>query len=217
VAGAQAAGHARAVPLPSITAATAATVAAAALTAGGLAVAASSTPRPIVGAPTAVERVPPTVQVSVPLLRVSVPPLRKAGLFQWPLSPAPRVLRRFVVGPYEWSPGHRGVDLAASTGEQVLAVGPGVVTFAGRVAGRGVVVVAHAGGLRTTYEPVSPGVGVGERTRAGTPIGTLEAVRGHCAGPCLHWGALRGDVYVDPLTLLGPPARPVLLPDPGRE
>jgi murein DD-endopeptidase MepM/ murein hydrolase activator NlpD len=107
------------------------------------------------------------------------------------------------------------VDLAAVAGEPVLAAGPGVVAFAGRVAGRGVVVVRHAGGLRTTYEPVVPGVRVGERVVAGTPIGALEAVRGHCPGPCLHWGALRGTTYLDPLGLLAPLALPVLLPDVG--
>jgi murein DD-endopeptidase MepM/ murein hydrolase activator NlpD len=140
-------------------------------------------------------------------------PVRIGRNFVWPLTPAPTVLRRFAVGPYRWSPGHRGVDLAAAGGQQVFAAGAGVVTFAGRVAGRGVVVVAHAGGLRTTYEPVAAVVRAGQVTEPGTTIGRLEEWPGHCPGPCLHWGALRGDVYVDPLSLLRPAPLPVLLPD----
>ncbi len=136
-----------------------------------------------------------------------------APRFGWPLRPSPRVVRRFAVGPQPWSPGHRGVDLAGSAGQAVLAAGAGVVTFAGRVAGRGVVVVAHAAGLRTTYEPVTAVVDVGRAVATGERIGVLMLPGSHCPGPCLHWGALRGQIYVDPLTLLGPPSLPVLLPD----
>jgi murein DD-endopeptidase MepM/ murein hydrolase activator NlpD len=95
----------------------------------------------------------------------------------------------------------------------VLAAGPGIVAFAGLVAGRGVVTVAHEGGLRTTYEPVIAAVKVGRTVTAGDELGVLAA-GAHCPAACLHWGALRGDVYVDPLTLLRPPAPPVLLPLP---
>jgi len=121
------------------------------------------------------------------------------------------VLRRFAVGPHPWSPGHRGVDLAGSPGQRVLSAGAGTVTFAGVVAGRGVVAVGHEGGLRTTYEPVTAQVRAGATVAAGAPLGVL-ATGTHCPTTCLHWGALRGDVYVDPLTLLRPPAPPVLLP-----
>jgi murein DD-endopeptidase MepM/ murein hydrolase activator NlpD len=144
-------------------------------------------------------------------------PARSAplGRFRWPLNPAPTVLRHFAVGPHPWSPGHRGVDLAADAGQQVLASGAGVVRFAGRVAGIGVVVVDHGGGLRTTYEPVDATIGVGSRTVAGTRVGTVGAWPGHCAGSCLHWGAIRAGSYIDPLALLGL-VPPVLLPLAGR-
>jgi murein DD-endopeptidase MepM/ murein hydrolase activator NlpD len=142
-----------------------------------------------------------------PLVRPGAP----AAAFRWPLSPAPEVLRRFAVGPQPWSPGHRGVDLAAGAGQHVLSAGAGTIAFAGLVAGRGVVTVAHAGGLRTTYEPVTSGIGVGRAVAAGDELGVL-AEGNHCPVTCLHWGALRGDVYVDPLTLLRPPVPPILLP-----
>lgn len=116
---------------------------------------------------------------------------------------APEVTRGFEppVGPYE--PGHRGVDLAAAPGTPVLAAGPGVVGYAGMLAGRGVVTVVHPGGLRTTYEPVRAGVRPGQHVSAGTVLGTLEP--GHPGCPrraCLHWGLLRGHTYLDPLSLL---------------
>jgi murein DD-endopeptidase MepM/ murein hydrolase activator NlpD len=129
----------------------------------------------------------------------------------WPLAPAPHVLRRFAPGPAPWSPGHRGVDLAASAGQAVLAAAPGVVTFAGRIAGTAAVSVTHGDGLRTTYQPVAPQVRAGDHVVAGQPLGSLDDWLGHCPRPCLHWGALRGRAYLDPLALLGL-VPPVLLP-----
>lgn len=80
----------------------------------------------------------------------------------------------------------------------------GVVTFAGPIAGRGVLVVTHAGGLRSTFEPVTPLVEVGATVRRGQPIAAVDAtVGGHCAPAlCLHWGVLRGETYLDPLALV---------------
>ena len=44
------------------------------------------------------------------------------------------------------------------------------------------------------------------------PIGVVSATPGHCVPLiCLHWGALAGQVYRDPLSLLGF-GRPILLP-----
>jgi len=78
------------------------------------------------------------------------------------------------------------------------------VVFAGRVAGRGVVSVAHPDGLRTTYEPVSPLVSAGDAVPAGGTIGTLSAGHPGCpVAACLHWGVRRGAEYVDPLAVLG--------------
>jgi murein DD-endopeptidase MepM/ murein hydrolase activator NlpD len=152
--------------------------------------------------------VPPAV---VPAGSVAAPPAAPAVAFRWPLAPAPPVIRRFAVGPRPWSPGHRGVDLAAAPRQAVLSAGAGVVTFAGVVAGRGVVAVGHPGGLRTTYEPITASVRTGDRVAAGAVLGALAAGE-HCPRSCLHWGALRGRAYLDPLTLLRPPAPPVLLP-----
>lgn len=130
----------------------------------------------------------------------------------WPLAPHPVVVARFAAPAGPYSPGHRGVDLAAAVGARVLSSGRGVVAFAGRVAGRGVVSVDHPGGLRTTYEPVTATVSRGDPVAAGTLLGVLEAVGSHCTpAACLHWGLRRGGRYLDPLSLLGP-VRVRLLP-----
>lgn len=131
--------------------------------------------------------------------------------WQWPLQPEPTVVKRYEAPASTWGRGHRGIDLAASPGQQVLAVAAGRVTHVGVIAGRGTVSVLHAGGVRTTYEPVTPQVHRGDRVRAGDVIGVVDAAaRSHCTG-CLHLGALRGRVYLDPLQLLRP-GRVVLLP-----
>ncbi|TKJ35898.1 M23 family metallopeptidase [Blastococcus sp. CCUG 61487] len=120
-----------------------------------------------------------------------------------PLGGELAVTRSFQPPAHPYGPGHRGVDLGGAPGAAVLAAGDGVVVFAGMVAGRPVVSVEHAGGLRTTYEPVAPSVAAGQRVTRGAPIGTLAA--GHAGCPvsaCLHWGVRRGEDYLDPLQLL---------------
>ena len=147
----------------------------------------------------------PPVRGSPALLGVSFEPRHAwaPGGFGWPVSP-PVVARRFDPPPRPWLAGHRGVDLAATPGAVVRAAGPGRVVYAGVVAGRGVVSVAHPGGLRTTYEPVTAGVAVGDAVTGGGELGRLAAGHPGCAAPaCLHWGLRRGDLYLDPLALLG--------------
>jgi murein DD-endopeptidase MepM/ murein hydrolase activator NlpD len=120
--------------------------------------------------------------------------------FSWPLPPPHPVVRAFQSPATPFGPGHRGADLSAPTGTAVLAAGDGVVVYAGAVAARTLVSVEHRGGLRTTYEPVTPTVTAGHPVRRGDVIGHLQ--EGHCTSPCLHWGARRGDEYLDPLRLV---------------
>jgi murein DD-endopeptidase MepM/ murein hydrolase activator NlpD len=126
----------------------------------------------------------------------------------WPVGTRPLVLRAWEPPPTPYARGHRGVDLATVTGAPVRAVAAGRVSFAGRVAGRGVVSVELAGTgtppLRTTYEPVTAAVAQGAEVTAGEVLGTLEAGTGHCPTTCVHWGLLKGGTYLDPLTLLPP-------------
>lgn len=130
----------------------------------------------------------------------------------WPLSPH-EVVVGFDPPTDTWGAGHRGVDLLGREGQLVHAALPGRVSFVGRIAGRGVIVVDH-GDTRTTYEPVGAAPRVGTTVSAGEAIGRLEAAGSHCLPRvCLHWGWIRGEVYLDPLLLVG--AGPVRLLPPG--
>ncbi|GAA2351971.1 murein hydrolase activator EnvC family protein [Streptomyces cuspidosporus] len=120
----------------------------------------------------------------------------------------PTVLRGWEPPPAPWAAGHRGVDLAARPGPTVRAAAACGVSFAGPVAGRGVLTIELPGTgrppLRTTYEPVRALVAEGERVRAGQVVGTVAAGPSHCPSGCLHWGLRSGDRYLDPLSLLDP-------------
>ena len=127
----------------------------------------------------------------------------------WPLVPDPEVVAGFDPPANPWGPGHRGVDLLGRPGQAVRAALPGTVTWAGVLAGRGVVVVDH-GATRTTYEPVDASVTVGTVVAAGDRIGRLSPAGSHCPPrTCLHWGWIEGETYLDPLRLVG--AGPVRL------
>lgn len=140
------------------------------------------------------------------LLGLCAPGLAHADArLSWPLRPRPAVVRSFDGPPLRWQRGHRGVDLAAAPGQAVYAAQGGTVVFAGELAGRPVVSVAHPGGLRTSYEPVRATVRPGAVVAAGALLGTLVAGHPGCAS-CLHWGAMWGPAaradYLDPLALL---------------
>jgi murein DD-endopeptidase MepM/ murein hydrolase activator NlpD len=107
-----------------------------------------------------------------------------------------------VVDPYRppqcvWCAGNRGLEYGTSPGVPVQAVRSGYVSFVGRVAGTGYVVVDIGGGLRVTYGMVAPGpFRRGDPVRAGEVIGITE-------GP-LHLGVRRSTEYVDPAILWEP-------------
>jgi murein DD-endopeptidase MepM/ murein hydrolase activator NlpD len=150
----------------------------------------------------------------------SLSAVARAAVDQSPRHVAPLPGDLVVLDPFRpperpWLPGHRGVDLLAAPGTEVLASGAGIVLWSGLLAGRGVVSVLHGDGRRTTYEPVEAEVGIGDLVGAGTRIGRIGVGTSHCAGvvSCLHWGLLTAtDDYLDPLSLLGPAGRPRLLP-----
>lgn len=111
--------------------------------------------------------------------------------------------------------GHRGIDIATTGGEQVLAAAPGIVAFTGYTPAEGgslTVAISHDNGIRSTYLQLQAiTVTSGQPVAAGEPIGTSN-------GAPLHFGLkLAGttDRYLNPLDYLpGPggsdqPADPV--------
>ena len=113
---------------------------------------------------------------------------------------------RLPFGPY--GPGNRGLEYATEPGQEVRAIGPGLVVFAGPVAGNRAVTVLHPDGLRSSYSYLDEVlVKVGERVSTGTPVGT--------AGERFHLGVRAGGTYLDPAALFATGhVRLVPLPDP---
>jgi murein DD-endopeptidase MepM/ murein hydrolase activator NlpD len=131
------------------------------------------------------------------------PAAARPSRWGWPLDGPFAVVRGFSAPPLPWLPGHRGVDLSGRPGQVVRAAGAGTVSFAGPLAGRGVVSIQHPDGLRTTYEPVTAQVSAGQAVTLGQSIGILQAGHPLCAMPaCLHWGLRRGEQYLNPLWLV---------------
>lgn len=119
------------------------------------------------------------------------------------------VVDPFRPPPRPWAPGNRGLEYGSVPGTPVGAIGPGVVTFAGPVAGTLHVTVLHPDGLRSSYSFVAAvRVAVDQRVAAGEVVAV--------AGEGLHLGVRRGDTYLDPASLWGRrvgPGRVVLVPD----
>jgi hypothetical protein len=129
--------------------------------------------------------------------------------------PGEGVLRGFDPGLTPYGAGHRGVDLPAAAGAMVHAAADGTVRHAGPVAGTVWVSIDHADGVTTSYGPLTAlEVRRGAAVSVGDVLGRLAA-GGHGRGQedrGLHWGARRGLVYLDPLSLLEPaPWRPSLV------
>jgi murein DD-endopeptidase MepM/ murein hydrolase activator NlpD len=131
------------------------------------------------------------------------PLLPGAGTWLWPvLGP--------VIGAFEppetpFGAGHRGIDIAASLGTQVLAPDAGVVAFAAKVGGELFVTLDHGAGVTSTYSWISATlVRKGDAVARGAAI--ARTGRGHpgSAIPHLHFGVRRDGVYLDPMAFLAP-------------
>jgi len=133
-----------------------------------------------------------------------------APRWRWPVSP-PRIVAPWVAPAGPYAAGHRGIDLAASPGDPVLAPATGVVTFSGVVVDRPVVTVQVGDEVLVSMEPVVADVARGASVAAGQQLGAVGR-GGHCDGACVHVGVRVDGAYVSPLLFFAavPPA--VLLP-----
>ncbi|MDH2442726.1 M23 family metallopeptidase [Amnibacterium sp. CER49] len=131
--------------------------------------------------------------------------------WSWPVPAPHRVARPFVAPSGPYAGGHRGIDVAAPAGTTVTAPADGRVVWAGTIVDRGVVAIDHGDGVRSSFEPLTPRVHLGDTVLRGQAIGAVAAGGTHPDG-VLHIGArIRGE-YVSPLLLLGGLQRAVLLP-----
>lgn len=145
--------------------------------------------------------------VATPVSATSVAPPR---IYRPPLD-AP-VVDPFRLPTSPWLPGNRGLEYAPTSGLSVHAIGPGVVIFAGPVAGSLHVTIRHPDGLRSSYSFVAA-----IRIRTGDVVAGGDVVA--VAADRFHLGVRRGDTYLDPASLWGQPVaggRASLIPTVGR-
>jgi hypothetical protein len=115
---------------------------------------------------------------------------------------------------------HRGIDISAESGAAVVAPLGGSVAFVGRIPAVGggtvrAVTIATAEGSVTLLPLSAASVSKGDSLAEGDAVGTLAASGdGSSAGVHLHVGLKRGDLYVDPLSVL---TLPVAAPAGGGE
>jgi murein DD-endopeptidase MepM/ murein hydrolase activator NlpD len=113
------------------------------------------------------------------------------------------IVRHFEPPPTPYTAGHRGIDIAAPVGTDVIAAAEGTVHFAGQVGGSLFVSIDHPDGIRTTYSFLSAVL-----VRAGAYVAQGQLIArsgpGHAGDPQpdLHFGALRAGAYIDPEQLL---------------
>lgn len=110
-------------------------------------------------------------------------------------------LRLPVIPDPNWKPGHRGLDIGASTEQMVIAPRSGTVKFADYINDIGSVSITTYDGYRHIITFIEPTVDVDQYVRAGEQIGWV-ASNGHCITTCVHWAVKHLGRYVDPRWLL---------------
>lgn len=144
------------------------------------------------------------------VITLNAPPAQalRAGSWSWPLAGSHTISRDYEAPSVFYGPGHRGIDLVAVQGQEVLAPADAVVHFVGTVVDRELISLDHGQHL-STFEPVSSTLVKGEKVLRGQVIGTV-GISTHCT--CLHMGARQGKDYLSPLAFLAVIAPAVLLP-----
>ena len=123
--------------------------------------------------------------------------------YSWPLIG--RIINGYRAPGSPYGRGHRGIDIAAPVETGVKASAPGVVAFAGSVAGALWVSIDHPDGVRTSYGYLSSiAVAKGDFVARGQVIAASGLGHPGAPIPHLHFGARFGGAYIDPTLLLVP-------------
>jgi murein DD-endopeptidase MepM/ murein hydrolase activator NlpD len=127
-------------------------------------------------------------------------PQQYAGTLRWPVEAG------IISSEYgqRWGKMHKGIDIAADTGEPVYAIADADVIYAGDgLRGYGnVVILRHDQQMTSLYAHNSElKVHQGDHVTQGTVISLLGST-GHSTGPHVHFEIREGDVAVNPITLL---------------
>lgn len=130
------------------------------------------------------------------VLQVVLLPAIVAGTFVVPVEG--QVVRRFDRPLCVYCPGHRGVTIKTTPGDEILAVTGGVISFAGQVGGRNYVVQHFAPDIRVTYGAVGA-IAADVQEGLWVDAGQVVAI----AAESTYLGVRMGQEYVEPLRFLG--------------
>lgn len=129
------------------------------------------------------------------------------GAFRWPCPSSTRVTSNYGtrVSPMSGaSSNHKGIDIGASAGADIIAAADGTVTAASYSSAAGnYVMIDHGGGLYTVYMHASSLlVSPGQTVSAGDVIAKVGST-GISTGSHLHFGVSLNGSYVSPWSYLG--------------
>ena len=129
------------------------------------------------------------------------------GAFRWPCPSSTRVTSDYGtrVSPMSGaSSNHKGIDIGASAGADIIAVADGTVTAASYSSAAGnYVMIDHGGGLYTVYMHASSLlVSPGQTVSAGDVTAKVGST-GISTGSHLHFGVSLNGSYVSPWSYLG--------------
>ncbi len=129
------------------------------------------------------------------------------GAFRWPCPSSTRVTSDYGtrVSPMSGaSSNHKGIDIGASAGADIIAAADGTVTAASYSSAAGnYVMIDHGGGLYTVYMHASSLlVSPGQTVSAGDVIAKVGST-GISTGCHLHFGVSLNGSYVSPWSYLG--------------
>jgi virulence factor Mce-like protein len=125
-----------------------------------------------------------------------------SGGFQWPANG----LISLGFGDLDHtSEPHRGIDISGRTGDEVVSMGAGLVTFVGFDDRYGhTVVVQHDSEMVSVYAHLDGAeVALGQELGGGARVGTMGC-SGVCTDPHLHFEVRRSGDPIDPLRILPP-------------
>ncbi|MGV8905975.1 MAG: murein hydrolase activator EnvC family protein [Acetobacterium sp.] len=121
-----------------------------------------------------------------------------SGSYTWPCGGS--ITSPFGPRTDPYTGNHQGVDIGASTGTSVLAMGNAQVLSAGWNGGYGNCVIIDMGnGMQAYYGHLSSiSVSAGQTVNQGDLLGAVGST-GNSTGPHLHFGVISGGGFVNPL------------------
>lgn len=128
--------------------------------------------------------------------------------FKWPCPSSSRITSNFGdrESPTEGaSSNHKGMDISAGTGADIVAAADGEVVISTYSYSAGnYIMIDHGGGVSTVYMHCSSLLAkVGDKVTRGQVIAKVGST-GYSTGPHLHFGIRSGGAYVDPRNHVSP-------------